>query len=215
MKLPETPLLDIALTHSSYANERGYGECNERLEFLGDAVLGLLVGEYLYVRYPEGDEGELSRWRAMLICEENLAIWARELKLGKRLYLGKGEEVAGGRERTSILADAFEAVVAGIYLSHGLEKTREFLLGLLPKSVAALESGQGRLDYKTMLQEEVQRQGTTVRYSLEDQFGPDHAKLFEVSAWINGELCGRGKGRSKKEAEQGAASVALGKITGM
>ncbi len=215
MKLPETPLLDIALTHSSYANERGYGECNERLEFLGDAVMGLLVGEYLYVRYPEGDEGELSRWRAMLICEENLAIWARELKLGKRLYLGKGEEVAGGRERTSILADAFEAVVAGIYLSHGLEKTREFLLGLLPKSVAALESGQGRLDYKTMLQEEVQRQGTTVRYSLEDQFGPDHAKLFEVSAWINGELCGRGKGRSKKEAEQGAASVALGKITGM
>ncbi len=149
-----------------------------------------------------------------MICEENLAIWANELKLGERLRLGKGEEVAGGRTRPSILADAFEAVLAAIYLNQGLEKTRKFMLGFLPKSVAALEQGQGRLDYKTMLQEEVQRRGSKVRYCLEDQSGPDHAKLFEVSAWINGELWGRGKGRSKKEAEQGAAGEALNKIAG-
>ena len=199
--------LHTALTHSSYANETRSGENNERLEFLGDAALSIVVSDYLFKRYHIA-EGDLTRLRATLVCEKSLCAFAREAGLGAFLKLGKGEEQTGGAERTSILADAFEAVIAAIYLDGGLSAAKSFILPFVER---ALDNEQGGFhDYKTMLQEIVQQNpGELLSYTLAEESGPDHDKRFLVEVRLNSNVIGRGEGRSKKNAEQNAAREAL------
>lgn len=204
-------ILQTALTHSSYANEkRGKDiECNERLEFLGDSILGMIVAEYLYLNYPELPEGKMTRMRAELVCEESLHSVAQELGIGQYLYLGHGEEQNGGRGRTSILADAVEAIFASVYLDGGREQAEKiisrFILSKLEKGIA-----ETIRDYKTALQELVQQSGSaTLCYELIGESGPDHNKLFTMQVSINGKASGKGTGKSKKEAERAAARCAL------
>lgn len=205
-------LLRSALYHSSYANEhRGTGiTSNERLEFLGDAVLGFVSAEFLYQRHPDLPEGELTRIRAALVCEESLHEVARRLHLGQCLMLGKGEESGGGRRRPSILADAVEAVLAAVYLDGGIEPARELIHRvLLNKEQEELVENRRR-DCKTELQELVQRKpNQALHYDLVSESGPDHAKVFSVAVTLNGQVVGLGSGHSKKEAEQAAARTAL------
>jgi len=202
VKIP-LPLARTALTHSSYANEAG-GEDNERLEFLGDAVLDLALADFLYHRFPERDEGELSKIRAVVVSRPVLAQAASRLGLGAHLLLGKGEELAGGRKRPSILAAALEALFGAVFLSHGYEKARELaerLLGQEAERYAAERSP----DYKSLLQELGQRRyGALPAYNLVDSEGPEHEKVFTVSVELGGSKA-LGRGRSKKEAEQAAA----------
>ena len=204
-------LLAEALNHSSYANEhRGGLGSNERLEFLGDSVLGFVSAEYLFQGHPDLPEGDLTRMRAALVCEQSLYEVARELELGSCLKLGRGEEAGGGRERQSILADATEAVFAAVYLDGGIEKARELIIRVLLSRGPAAEE---RRDYKTTLQEVVQRRsGQVLTYHMLAQSGPDHNKKFLFEVRLNGESVGRGEGRSKKEAEQAAARDALEKM---
>lgn len=208
--------LKEALTHSSYANEhREKGlVCNERLEFLGDSVLSIVISDYIYRRFLDLDEGDLTKIRASIVCEDSLAIAAKRIDLGAVLYLGKGEERTGGRKRKSILADAFEAVIGAIYLDGGIEEARKFIRETL---ASIIEDGiQGRLnrDYKTEFQEYAQRNGEVlIRYEIVDQTGPDHCKEFEAAVFVDNNLCGQGIGSSKKEAEQEAAQDALEKVT--
>jgi len=208
--------LKEALTHSSYANEhREKGlVCNERLEFLGDSVLSIVISDYIYRRFLDLDEGDLTKIRASIVCEDSLAIAAKRIDLGSVLYLGKGEERTGGRKRKSILADAFEAVIGAIYLDGGIEEARKFIRETL---ASIIEDGiQGRLnrDYKTEFQEYAQRNGeVSIRYEIVDQTGPDHCKEFEAAVFVDNNLCGQGVGSSKKEAEQEAAQDALEKVT--
>ena len=205
-------LLSEALSHSSYANEhRAAGlKSNERLEFLGDAVLGFVSADFLYRKHPDLPEGELTRIRAALVCEESLYEVAQTLHLGDYLLLGKGAESGGGRRRPSILADAVEAVLAAVYLDGGIEKARALIHRVL------LDKGQEevvesrRRDCKTELQELVQRKPNQVlHYELVSESGPDHAKVFAVAVTLNGQVVGLGSGHSKKEAEQSAARAAL------
>ena len=203
-------LLQNALTHSSYANERWHNSLlsNERLEFLGDSVLGMLVAEYLYRNFPNRPEGELTRMRADMVCETTLASAANRIGLGNHLLLGHGEEQGGGRSRDSILADAMESVIAACFLDGGLDAAlqvvRTFILVEVP--VTKLHNA----DYKTELQELVQRKsGSTLGYRLVGSTGPDHAKVFEAAALLNGEEFSTGTGHSKKEAEQAAAHAGL------
>ena len=200
-------LLRTALTHSSYANEKGAGTvCNERLEFLGDSVLGFVTADYLFTHYPELPEGELTKHRAAKVCENALCVFARELDIGSALLLGKGELRMGGREKPSILADAFEAVLAAVYLDGGLEEASKLAL----RFVARNDSIQETKDYKTILQEIIQRNPEEhVEYVLTGSSGPDHAKSFNVEVHLNSNVIGRGVGRSKKLAEQHAAKEAL------
>ena len=205
-------LLATALTHSSYANEnRGRGgESNERLEFLGDSVLGMVVADALYRRFPELPEGRMTRLRAQLVCEESLHRVASELGLGSYVRLGRGEEHTGGRRRTSILADAVEAVIAAIYLDGGLETAKAFI----ERQILTALDGAGPVmrveDCKTELQELVQRKsGQTLSYELLGESGPDHDKTFTSQVSLNGRPIGSGSGRTKKEAEQAAARAAL------
>ncbi len=208
--------LKEALTHSSYANEhREKGlVCNERLEFLGDSVLSIVISDYIYRRFLDLDEGDLTKIRASIVCEDSLAIAAKKIDLGRALYLGKGEEHTGGRKRKSILADAFEAVIGAIYLDGGIEEARKFIRETL---ASIIEDGiQGRLnrDYKTEFQEYAQRNGeVAIRYEIIDQTGPDHCKEFEAAVFVDENLCGQGIGSSKKEAEQEAAQDALEKLS--
>lgn len=203
-------LLKNALTHSSYANEvRGGVRSNERLEFLGDSVLSIIVSSYLFERFSSIPEGELTKLRASLVCEKSLCNFSRELELGRFLKLGKGEEKGGGRERDSILADAFEAVLAAIYLDGGMEFARELVMRFV---VPELEHTEDEVfkDYKTALQEIIQRNPEEyVSYYLIGESGPDHQKEFEVEVRLNSNVIGRGKGKSKKRAEQMAAMQAL------
>jgi len=201
-------LLGEALNHSSYANEhRGGLGSNERLEFLGDSVLGFVSAEYLFREHPGLPEGDLTRMRASLVCEQSLYEVARELELGSYLKLGRGEEAGGGRERQSILADATEAVFAAVYLDGGIEKARELIIRVLLSRGPAAEE---RRDYKTTLQEVVQRRsGQALTYHMVAQSGPDHNKKFLFEVRLNDEPVGQGEGRSKKEAEQAAARDAL------
>lgn len=202
-------LLENALTHSSCANEsRGKLQSNERLEFLGDSILGMVVADYLYRHHPDLPEGELTRTRAALVCEESLVEVARELNLGAYLRLGKGEETGGGRERPSIRADAVEAVLAAVYLDGGIGSARKIIQRyILSREVAGLTKPR---DYKTALQELVQREsGQILRYRLTGEEGPDHDKRFFVEVDLNGSPVGSGTGRSKKEAEQMAAKAAI------
>lgn len=202
-------LLSEALNHSSYANEhRGVGiSSNERLEFLGDSVLGFVTAEFLFKTYPRLPEGDLTRMRAALVCEQSLYEVARMLELGQYLKLGKGEEAGGGRERQSILADAVEAVFAAVYLDGGMEQIRSLIHRVLLSRAPAAEE---RKDYKTTLQEIVQRKiGQQLTYHMVEESGPDHNKTFVFEVRLNGEPIGRGGGHSKKEAEQSAARDAL------
>ena len=202
-------LLSEALNHSSYANEhRSAGiSSNERLEFLGDSVLGFVTAEFLFRMYPQLPEGDLTRMRAALVCEQSLYEVARMLELGQYLKLGKGEEAGGGRERQSILADAVEAVFAAVYLDGGMEQIRSLIHRVLLSRAPAAEE---RKDYKTTLQEIVQRKiGQQLTYHMMEESGPDHNKTFVFEVRHNGEPIGQGGGHSKKEAEQAAARDAL------
>lgn len=202
-------LLQHALTHSSYANEH-HDEflSNERLEFLGDSVLGIVTAEYLFNSFPKMPEGELSKLRASLVCEQSLFEFAGQIKLGESLVLGKGEIHSGGNTRPSILADAFEAVIAAIYLDGGMEPAKKHILAFISKALKQQKSAFH--DYKTVLQEIVQKnKEEQVVYVLAGEKGPDHDKRFDVEVHLNSNVIGRGFGRSKKQAEQEAAKEAL------
>lgn len=202
--------LEVALTHSSYANEKGKGAVNnERQEFLGDAVLSIIVSDYLFSRYHLA-EGDLTKLRASLVCEKSLCGFAKQLELGGYLLLGKGEEMTGGAERPSILADAFEALIAAVYLDGGTEAASCFVLPFVEAQLDSEHSGTFH-DYKTLLQEIVQQNPEeSLSYVLASESGPDHDKRFEVEVHLNSNVIGRGAGRSKKAAEQMAAREALG-----
>ncbi len=208
-------LLREALVHRSYLNENPSfpSADNQRLEFLGDALLDFVAGDYLYRRYPKMREGKLTSLRAALVKEETLARFAQTLDLGRYLYLGRGEEESGGRERPSLLADAFEALVGALYLDGGLKPAERFILRFLePERERIVAQGELR-DYKSLFQEEAQRRfQSTPLYRTIDERGPDHNKVFTVEVLIEEEVCGRGEGTSKQAAEQEAARQALEKI---
>jgi len=201
--------LSIALTHSSYANEtKEPVQNNERLEFLGDAVLSIVVSDYLFKRFHMA-EGDLTKLRAAIVCEKGLFTMAQKIDLGSQLRLGRGEELMGGRERPSVVSDAFEALIAAIYLDGGIECARAFILPFVEEFLAHTEEITFK-DYKTILQEVVQQNPEEkVSYVLVGQTGPDHDKRFEVEVRLNSNVIGRGVGRSKKSAEQLAAKEAL------
>ena len=204
-------LLHRALSHSSYANEnRNVHESNERLEFLGDSVLSVIVAEYLFKKFKNLPEGELTKLRAALVCEKSLAGFSREMDLGKYLLLGKGEQQNGGRERPSILADAFEALLAAMYLDGGMEVARRHVMRFVEKEVENHTVGDAFHDYKTQLQEIIQRnREEELIYSLTGESGPDHDKRFTVEVRLNSNVIGKGTAHSKKQAEQDAAKQAL------
>ena len=206
-RFKDIELLKTALTHSSYANEKGEGViCNERLEFLGDSILGFVSAKYFYENYSNLPEGELTKHRAARVCENALCVFAKELEIGPALRLGKGETRMGGSERPSILADAFEAVLAAVFLDGGLDEASKIVLRFIPRHDVIEEVR----DYKTILQEVVQRnREEKVEYVLVDATGPDHDKTFTVEVHLNSNVIGRGKGSSKKRAEQEAAKSAL------
>ena len=208
-------LLENALTHSSCANEsRGKLQSNERLEFLGDSILGMVVADHLYRNHPDLPEGELTRTRSALVCEESLVEVAQALGLGEYLKLGKGEEAGGGRHRPSIQADAVEAVLAAVYLDGGIGSARKLITRFILTNNRREQEGVIR-DFKTALQELVQREsGQVLAYQLVGEEGPDHDKRFFVEVDLNGTPVGSGQGRSKKEAEQMAAKAAIGKLGG-
>ena len=205
-------LLSEALNHSSYANEhRSAGvHSNERLEFLGDSVLGFVTAEFLFLHHPDLPEGDLTRIRAALVCEQSLFEVAQKLELGKYLKLGRGEEAGGGRERTSILADATEAVLAAVYLDGGMQPASDLIHRLILEAEREEAVEERRRDFKTALQELVQRQADQVlAYRMAGESGPDHAKVFLAEVLLNDVVIGSGSGHSKKEAEQSAAHAAL------
>jgi len=204
-------LLRTALTHSSYAHENSHRDFNERLEFLGDAVLELLISDYLYNKYPDESEGDMTRLRASLVCEPSLASLARKIGLDGEIFFGRGEELSGGRNRGSILADALEAVIGAIYLDGGLEAARAFVLGVFDD---VLKNDFGYVaDYKTYLQEVIQRDSREPAvYEIINESGPDHEKTFTASVSFGGQVLGVGEGRSKKDAEQKAAYHAIKKL---
>lgn len=201
-------LIRTALTHSSYANEHRC-QSNERLEFLGDSILGMVVAAYLYRLYPDMPEGKMTRLRAELVCEQSLHRVAGKLGFGENLRLGKGEELSGGRERASILADCVEAVIAALYLDGGFETARAFIMEHILSNLEQPDFAYGS-DYKTELQELVQQKpNQNLSYVMVAESGPDHKKTFTAEVRLNGAVLGTGEGRTKKEAEQNAACVAL------
>ncbi len=202
--------LVTALTHSSYANEtKTKGGSNERLEFLGDSILGLVVADYLFKKYPDLPEGDLTKKRAALVCEKACCGFSQQLEVGKYLLLSHGEQNSGGRTRSSILADAFESITAAIYLDGGMEEARKFILRFV---LPLLKTSKPKAfkDYKTALQEIIQQNPEErLEYVLTGESGPDHDKHFTVEVHLNSNVIGKGGGRSKKEAEQQAAREAL------
>lgn len=207
-KFNNEELLLTALTHSSYANECG-GAFNERLEFLGDSVLGFISAEFFFSNRKSVPEGELTKLRAATVCEKSLFGFAKEIDLGSYIRLGKGEMNTGGRERPSILSDAFEAVIAAIYLDGGMEEAKKFVLRFL-KEAQAHKNESAFKDYKTVLQEIIQRNPEErLEYVLVGESGPAHDKIFEVEIHLNSNCIGKGSGHSKKLAEQAAAGEAL------
>ena len=205
-------LLEVALTHSSYANEQKKGMCvdNERMEFLGDAVLELSSSDYIYKNHSEMAEGKMTRLRASIVCEPTLALCARAIKLDTFIRLGKGEELTGGRSRDSIVSDACEAVIGAIYLDGGFANAKEFVLNFILNDI---EHKQLFYDSKTILQEIVQEKGThLVEYHLIKEEGPDHNKSFTVDVLVSGHVMGTGVGHTKKAAEQEAAYQAIRKM---
>lgn len=208
-KFNDKNLIFTALSHSSFANEnKKQRKSNERLEFLGDSVLSIIVSDFIFEHYTFLPEGELTKIRASLVCEKALFKFAKEIRLGDFIMLGKGEENTGGRTRPSILADAFEAVIAAIYLDGGMEAAKKHVLRFIPKDFDPRH--YHITDYKTILQEIIQRNPEEmVEYVLKDEKGPDHDKEFTVQVMLNSNVIGEGKGKSKKNAEQMAAKQAL------
>lgn len=204
--------IQTALTHSSFANEHKEFNYNERLEFLGDSVLGLVVSDYLFRARNDLPEGKLTRLRANVVCEESLSAVARKINLGDHLFLGKGEKASGGSDRDSILADAAEAVIAAIYLDGGFDQAKDFILSNLRDTIAKNIDGNIFRDYKTILQEIIQGNNGKISYKLVGESGPDHNKEFEMQVKCGQETIGIGKGKNKKEAEKEAARDALVKM---
>ena len=210
----DVKLLKEALTHSSYSNEykKIKNRNNERLEFLGDSILGLIISNYLFRLKKELPEGELTKIRAAIVCERSLKEVAKSVQLGEYLYLGKGEESTGGRTRDSILADATEALIAAIYLDGGFRKATDFVLEHMGDIISQAIQGKIMRDYKTQLQELIQKDNKeNITYKLVDQLGPDHDKTFKMNVFLGEKLIGTGIGKSKKEAEQEAAKDAMEK----
>lgn len=204
--------IQTALTHSSFANEHKEFNYNERLEFLGDSVLGLVVSDYLFRARNDLPEGKLTRLRANVVCEESLSVVARKINLGDHLFLGKGEKTSGGSDRDSILADATEAVIAAIYLDGGFDQAKNFILSNLRDTIAKNIDGNIFRDYKTILQEIIQGNNGKISYKLVGESGPDHNKEFEMQVKCGQDTIGIGKGKNKKEAEKEAARDALVKM---
>ena len=210
-KFKDIRLLENALTHSSYANEN-HKKSNERLEFLGDSVLSIIMSDYLYKKMSDTNEGDLSKLRASLVCEQSLDKVARRIGLDEALMLGRGEEMSGGRKRPSIVSDAFEAVLAAIYLDSDIETARNWLLPLMKDDIEDAIAGRRSDDYKTTLQEKIQKNHAgTISYNLVKEEGQAHLKSFTVQVLLDGKKIGTGTGSSKKEAEQNAAKMALSK----
>lgn len=206
-------LLMTALTHSSYANQKKNIKYNERLEFLGDSVLQIVISEYLFSNYENKTEGELSKKRALIVCENSLFHIAKRWNLGKYIFMSNGEEMTGGRTRVSILADCVEAIIAAIYLDKGFEFVRQIILKNFMKTIEMAMKNQIILDYKTKLQEVLQKKGeVSITYKLLKYEGPPHRRKFYISVVFDGEIQGAGSGYSKKEAEQDAAEKALVKM---
>lgn len=208
-------LLNVALTHSSYANQHNlnYNDHNERLEFLGDSVLSMAVSDYLYKKYRTKHEGKLTRLRAGVVCEASLVEISKKLNLSKYLRIGKGEELSGGREKDSLLADALEAVIASIYLDRGFDDAREFVLKHLESKIDVIVKDRNYNDFKSKLQEYVQKNMMAViKYNVKEETGPAHDRIFEIEVFLDNKCYGIGKGKSKKEAEQNAAKEALKNI---
>lgn len=213
IEMNDLSLLDMALTHTSYAHESKKNpkpQHNERIEFLGDSVLSVVVSTYMYSNFANLNEGQLTKLRAHLVCEASLFEYAKKIRLGDFLLLGKGEELSGGRERPSLLADAFESVLGAYYLDQGFAKAQEFLLGMMKKEIDFICIHGICSDYKTRLQEYLQRDGDVdISYKLVGSNGPEHNKVFSSEVMLSGEIIGSGEGRSKKDAEQQAAKNAL------
>ena len=203
-------LLKTALTHSSYANENKLPYNNERLEFLGDSVLGFVTAEYLFSQFKSRPEGELTKLRAAVVCEKSLFKFAEKISLGEHIFMGRGEEHSGGRNRPSIVSDAFEAVIAAMYIDGGIDAVRPYILGFIKDAVKREANFK---DNKSLLQEEIQKnKGNTLAYEEIGESGPDHEKVFSFVVKLNGKVVGQGEGKSKKEAEQAAAGDALLKL---
>jgi ribonuclease-3 len=212
LEMSDRTLALTALTHKSWCNEHRTEELpdNERLEFLGDAVVDLAISHRLMQRFPGAAEGELSKLRAQIVNEEGLSKIARRLDLGSLLLLGRGEELTGGREKSSVLADAFEAVIGAVYFSSGMLKVMELVDRLFAPELEAVATGRADKDYKSLLQEDVQnRLRVSPRYRVVSEKGPDHEKIFEVEVTVGEDVFARSTGRSKKEAEQAAARATL------
>ncbi|EFM40176.1 ribonuclease III [[Eubacterium] yurii subsp. margaretiae ATCC 43715] len=204
--------LQIALTHSSYVNEHKLTKDNERLEFLGDSVLGLIVSNYIFAYKSSLKEGELTKIRSTIVCEKSLMHIAEKLKIGQYIKLGKGEKISGGAKRASILADAVEAMIAAIYLDSDFDNVSKYVLDWLGDTIKNALDNKKNDDYKSKLQEEVQKvRGRTLKYELIAMKGPDHERTFTIGVYCDNKLIGTGKGHSKKEAEQLAAKDALEK----
>lgn len=205
----------LALTHSSFANEkRNLGRVsNERLEFLGDAVLNIVISEYIYKNFPNLPEGEMTKTRAAIVCEGSLMKCACQISLGKYLFLGKGEENTGGRSRISILSDAFEALIGAFFLDGGLPEAKNFIFRAMKEYLKDFHNSELFIDYKTQFQEHIQKKGEQrISYSILDEKGPDHNKIFVAQVNVGDNVLGTGEGRNKKEAEQNAAKAALDKL---
>lgn len=204
-------LLKTAFTHTSYANERKISS-NEKLEFLGDAILEFVVSDYLYANYKKLKEGEMTKLRATVVCEESLHQVALKYHFDDLLYLGKGEKISGGNHKKAILADSVEAVIAAIFLDSGLEEAKKFILENLKEAIEQASKSVGQKDYKTVLQEKLQKHGTVhIEYSIIKEEGPDHDKTFVAEVKCNGKQLAVGQGNTKKQAEMEAARVALEK----
>lgn len=215
VKFNDPDLINQALTHSSFANENLGRVChNERLEFLGDAVLELIISEHLYRSCPQLPEGELTKLRANMVCEASLARVARGLNLGDYLLLGRGEQAGGGQDRPSILADALEALFGALYLDQGLTAIRNVIIHLFESIMIEIREGHLVKDYKTMVQELTQcKHNITPKYKIVDEFGPDHDKIFVAQIFLKEKApMGEGRGKSKKDAEQAAARLAWEKL---
>lgn len=211
INLQNLKLLDVALTHSSYAHEaKKHPQYNERIEFLGDSVLSIIVSTYMFMNYPKMSEGLLTKYRAHLVCEASLYRYAKNMGIGECLLLGRGEELGGGRQRASILADAFESVLGAVYIDQGFEYAQKYLLNIMQADIDATCTYGINSDYKTRLQEKLQRNGDiSIVYDIIGSSGPEHRKEFVAEVSVEGKPIGKGSGFTKKDAEQQAAKQAL------
>ncbi len=214
IKFKKLPLLNLAFSHRSYANENSTTDNNEKLEFLGDSILGMIVSEYLYTHLPEMDEGDYARIKSFVVSEDSLSRIAKALKVDNYILIGKGEEYSGGRNKKAILADCMEAIIGAYYLDSGLKAVYPFVIQNLAPEIQKVLDNRHKKDYKTLLQEYVQKQYKSYpRYQVVKRTGPDHNRVFWVEVVIGDEQYGPGKGRNKKEAEQAAAGIAYNAIS--